>query len=123
MSIDRKCFSYPDIIIFGGDPMMIDFERDTMVNPGVLVDIFSNETEQNDLEEKFKCYQKIPSLREYIMIDSWSWYARIKRQQPNREWKSYEIQGPDGELSIREIGFTIPFKKIYSYTTIWHFNK
>jgi len=123
MSIDRKSFSYPDMIIFGGDPMMVDFERDTMVNPGVLVDIFSNETELNDLEEKFKYYQRIPTLREYIMIDSWRWHARFKRQQPNREWRSYDISGSKGELTIQEIGFTLSFEKLYSNTTIWHFNK
>ena len=78
------------------------------------------ENENNNQEKENEVSE--PALKyNYIMIDSWSWYARIKRQQPNREWKSCDIHGSNGELTIQEIlietiGYELTLPEIYRDT-------
>lgn len=112
-SLTREIYSYPDLIMFGGDPMVENFERSSMLNPGVVIEIYSNSVEQLDLDQKLIFYQKNSCLREYILINSCEKFAKIHRQQPDRRWKSKEISGEDAILTIEEIDFSISLNRIY----------
>lgn len=57
-SVTREIYTYPDLIIFGGDPIVENFERNTMLNPGVIIEIFSNSVEQLDLDQKLFSIKK-----------------------------------------------------------------
>jgi Uma2 family endonuclease len=113
VNVTREIYTYPDLIIFGGDPIVENFERNSMLNPGVVIEIFSNSVEQLDLDQKFIFYQKISCLREYIQIHSCEKYAKVHRQQPDKQWKTKVITGEDAVLTIEEIDFTISLNRIY----------
>ena len=73
----------------------------------------SKSTEQNDRGYKYFYYQKIPSLKEYILIDSNSYHAEIIRLEEDRSWKITEIDGINEVLPINSIDMLLPLKDIY----------
>jgi len=40
-----------------------------IVNPVVIVEVLSDATERYDRDAKFEAYSKLPSLREYVLVD------------------------------------------------------
>jgi len=38
VTIGRESYTYPDMIIFCGDPILEDYMRDTVVSPGVIIE-------------------------------------------------------------------------------------
>jgi Uma2 family endonuclease len=48
----------------------VDEKKDTLINPVLLVEVLSDSTESYDRGRKFGFYRSIPSLREYILVDS-----------------------------------------------------
>jgi Uncharacterized protein conserved in cyanobacteria len=61
-------YTYPDVVVVCGDPIFRDDQRDTLVNPTLIIEVLSESTEAYDRGEKFEHYQRIESLREYVLV-------------------------------------------------------
>jgi Uma2 family endonuclease len=61
-------YTYPDLVVVCGGPDFEDAREDTLTNPTVIIEVLSESTEGYDRGDKFKLYQQIPSLREYILV-------------------------------------------------------
>lgn len=48
---------------------MEDRDQDTLLNPSVIVEVLSPTTETYDRGKKFKYYQQLESLQEYLLVD------------------------------------------------------
>jgi Uma2 family endonuclease len=112
----RDTYIYPDATIVCEEPESQDDKRDVLLNPSVVFEVTSKSTEKNDYSYKFLYYQNIPSLKEYIMIDSRKRYAKVARNQGNNTWMFEDLTQPASQLYIRTIDFSISFDDIYRNT-------
>lgn len=64
---DASFYAYPDVVI-GEKPELADRHQDTLLNPRILIEVFSPSTEDYDRHEKPSRYRRIPSLEEYLLI-------------------------------------------------------
>lgn len=112
----RDTYIYPDATIFCEEPESQDDKRDVLLNPSVVFEVTSKSTTKNDYSYKFLYYQNIPSLKEYIMIDSRKRYARVARNQGKNTWTFEDLIQPASELYIRTIDLRLPFDDIYRNT-------
>jgi Uma2 family endonuclease len=60
-------FVYPDIVLVCDPPQYSELDRDSLVNPDVVVEVLSPSTEGYDRGFKFAQYQLLPSIREYVL--------------------------------------------------------
>ena len=81
-------YTCPDAVIICGEPPFIDNEFDTILNPAVLIEILSDSTEQYDRTTKFDFYKKIPTLEEYVLIDSRKILIESYTKQADKSWQS-----------------------------------
>src|SRR6185295_12969706 len=63
-------FTYPDISIICGSIIPSDPDEDSSINPTVIIEILSPSTKDYDRGGKFLLYRDIPTLKEYILIDT-----------------------------------------------------
>ncbi len=110
-------FTYPDISIFCNEPNQ--FEEDNLTNPTVLIEILSPSTKNYDRGDKFKLYRDIPSLKEYMLVDSESINIEAFRINPAKHWELEEYKKIDEVLSVPTLELTIPVKEIYQRTKLF----
>ncbi|WP_167335423.1 Uma2 family endonuclease [Pedobacter kyungheensis] len=67
---ENTLFTYPDISIYCNGLKHSDVDEETFISPTVIIEILSPSTKNYDRGKKFNLYKDIPSLKEYIMIDS-----------------------------------------------------
>lgn len=67
---ENTLFTYPDISIVCGEPASSPIDKNSFTSPTVIIEILSRSTKNYDRGEKFMLYRDIPSLKEYILIDS-----------------------------------------------------
>lgn len=108
-----KSYTYPDATIICGKPEMVDDTFDTARNPAVIFEVLSGTTEEYDSGNKFLYYQRIPSLQEYILIDSFKKYAAIYTRQSPDLWKIVTFEDPNSILPIKTIDYKLPFDDLY----------
>jgi Uma2 family endonuclease len=112
----RDAYMYPDVTIVCDEPKLEDEKFDTLLNPSVVFEIWSPSTQNKDKGYKLIHYKNIPSLSEYIMIDTAKRFAQLMRKQPDGAWRFEEISEPTGDLHIQSINLKMTFADLYRNT-------
>lgn len=108
-----KNYFYPDVSIVCGKTEKQSNVFDTLLNPVVIFEVMSEGTENIDRGYKFFFYQQIPSLKEYILIDSRNYAVEAIRRQANDTWKFEKFSPADKQLYLNSIDCTLTFDDIY----------
>jgi Uma2 family endonuclease len=84
--------TYPDVSVICGpiDRDPADPTRSTATNPTLVVEVLSPTTEQDDRGDKWRAYQQIPSLQEYVLVSQSSPRVEIYRRLPSGAWEYRE---------------------------------
>ena len=81
--------TYPDAsLVCGpieGDPT--DPSGATITNPDLIVEVLSVSTEEEDRGNKWQAYQRIPSLKEYVLVSQNLPRIEIYRRLPSGAWE------------------------------------
>jgi len=108
-------YTYPDIAIYCKNPDKSPGD-DIATDPAVIIEILSPSTRNYDLGGKFDLYRDIPTLREYILVDS-KWVNVFAFRVNERDhWELEEYKNIDDVLEIKAVGVSISLKEIYKHT-------
>jgi len=106
-------FAYPDISIICDEVITRNNDDFNVLNPVVIIEILSQSTKNYDRGEKFKLYRDIPTLKEYILIDSESIYIETFRLNEKNHWELEEYNFVTEELYVKAINEKILIADIY----------
>jgi Uma2 family endonuclease len=111
----RECNKvfYPDLVIVCGEHQMYDYKAKmkATLNPTVLIEILSDSTENEDKIDKWDCYRKIKSLKQYIMVEQKSHSVHLYNRLDERQWAYTYADEPEDTIEIQDC--TITLKDIY----------
>jgi Uma2 family endonuclease len=105
-------YTYPDCMVICGDPLFDDDIKDTVLNPCLIVEVFSPATEGYDRGQKFEMYRSLESLREYLLVDQDRRYV----EQYSRDeggWVLREHSGEAASVRIARLNVEIPLADLY----------
>ncbi|MBY0513800.1 MAG: Uma2 family endonuclease [Gemmataceae bacterium] len=115
VKVDRTGFyTYPDYKIVCGKPLFEQTQGiDTLINPQVIVEILSDSTEKHDRGWKYLNYQRLQSMKEYVLICPDR--VRIERyvRQPDETWILTIFDDPSGEFALATVPIRVPIADIY----------
>ena len=104
--------TYPDVSMVCGpieyDPE--DAKRTTITNPVLLVEVLSVTTEKGDRGNKWRHYQRIPSLQEYVLANH-DPRIEIFRRTPSNTWQYFEVS--EGSVTLA-CGPTLDLAMLYA---------
>ncbi|MBC7886417.1 MAG: Uma2 family endonuclease [Ferruginibacter sp.] len=115
---ENTLFTYPDISIICGDILNSGEDNDTAIRPSVLIEILSPATRDYDRGTKFKLYRDIPTLKEYVLVDSESVNVEIFRINEEGHWQLDEYSKPNEFLTIKTVGFQLELHEVYQGTKL-----
>lgn len=111
-------YTYPDVVVICGEPLLEDSKRDTILNPRTLVEVLSPSTEKYDRGAKFRNYRLIPSLQEVVFVSQDEAVCERYVRGPDDEWRLTTFTGLDSELELTSVPVRIPLRDIYAGVTI-----
>ena len=114
-------YFYPDVVVVCEE---LRFENDvfgTLLNPIILVEVFSPSTEVYDRREKFAHYRQLPSLQEYVLVAQDKVLVEHHRRQEKpgtapttgKDWIFTDFQKLEESLSLTSIHCVLPLQEIY----------
>lgn len=106
-------FTYPDISIICGELITLNNDEYNVLNPTVIIEILSKSTKNYDRGEKFKLYRDIPTLKEYILVDSENIHIEAFRLNESNHWELEEYDLIGEELYIKAIDERISIAEVY----------
>jgi Uma2 family endonuclease len=118
----NKLYAYPDISVFCRPISEKEEKLNSFTESTILIEILSSSTKNYDRGEKFKLYRDIPSLKEYILIDSQSVLVEAYRINEAGFWELRVYKSIDSEVSFNSLGFSVPLVDIYNSTDLLPLN-
>ncbi|MDP4262052.1 MAG: Uma2 family endonuclease [Bacteroidota bacterium] len=109
----NSLFTYPDISVVCGDILTKNNDEWNILNPSIIIEVLSPSTRNYDRGEKFKLYRDIPTLREYILVDSESIRIEAFHVNDNGHWELEEYKNTNETLLIKTVQLSVPLTEIY----------
>ena len=109
-------YAYPDVLVVCGPPQFLDGQFDTLLNPSLIIEILSDSTERYDRGEKFAQYQRIESLRAYVLVSQALMRVEWFTRRDDETWTYQTANAPDGVLDLPDalsLPISIPLSAIY----------
>ena len=120
-------YYYPDVVVTCNSEDLK--AKKSLRNPLLIVEVLSPSTAKYDMERKFREYQKLESLQEYVLIDTESPIVSCFRRYNGDRWEIVQY-GPDNlqydstqtdiqkalegtTLKLTSLGFEISFSDLY----------
>lgn len=94
--------TYPDASVYCGQPELTDSNK-TLLNPVLIVEVLSPSTRSYDRGDKFHHYRSIPSLRDYLLIDSETVLVEHYQRIGAYEWNLHEYRRLTDILNLDSI--------------------
>lgn len=113
--MSETTFVYPDLTVICGPREFQDkMKPDTLLNPTLLVEVLSASTKSNDRGDKFFLYRQIPSLRQYLLLDSQSIHAELHTRDELGRWILTETSDRNTVLELDSIACHVPLTDVYA---------
>jgi Uma2 family endonuclease len=109
----NSLFTYPDFSIVCGKIETKDNDNWNLLNPTVIIEVLSKSTRDYDMGGKFALYRDIPSLKEYILVDSESLNVYAFRINQNGHWELQEYKQIEDALPVKSLDLSIPLAEVY----------
>lgn len=107
-------FVYPDVSVVCGPIEVCIQDEQAVINPLLIVEVLSDNTEAYDRGEKFRKYRSIPSFQEYILISQEQPVVDSLFREDGKFWRMQTVIGLDRMLPVHTMGVEIPMKDIYA---------
>jgi len=106
-------YTYPEVMVVCGEPRYADDEKDTLVNPVVIVEVLSKSTRNYDRGEKFEFYRELTSVREYVTIAQHKPRLEQWTRQDQSHWLLTEFNEFDQSVHLASIDCVLELSEIY----------
>lgn len=111
-------YTYADAMVICGAVQLSPHDRlDTVTNPTLLVEVLSKSTAAYDRGEKFRHYQSLPSLREYLLIDQSTIQVESHVRDGagvERQWRRREHSTITDLVRLQSLGISVGLADIYA---------
>lgn len=104
-------YTYPDVVV-SCDPAD---RRDPYLvrQPVLIVEVLSPSTSDYDRGRKFTQYQRLPSLRHYLLVSQTAWVLEWFRRNEANEWVYTVLSEPADVLDIPELNLRLPLADVH----------
>lgn len=105
--------TYPDVSVVCGKLEVDPEDNLAAVNPVVLVEVLSPTSETYDRGAKFGHYRRIPTLRDYVMVNHHESRIEVYHRNDAGRWELYEAAAGQS-VEIASIGCVLSVDEIYA---------
>ena len=106
-------YTYPDIVVTYGAERFDESDRDTLLNPRVIIEVLSRTTESYDRGAKFEHYRSLDTLAEYLLIAQDRPHLEHYRRQPDGPWLFSDASGLEAVIELVAIDCRLALAEVY----------
>jgi Uma2 family endonuclease len=107
---------YPDASV-SCPPNHVSDSSGMIDNPTAVFEILSASTALVDEGPKFSHYRLLPSLSNYVLIDSRKMHVRVFSLEGG-EWVVRSYESPDDVANVDSIGISLPLGELYEHAVL-----
>lgn len=107
-------YTYPDVIVLCDAPRFSDEQKDTLLNPALIIEVLSESTKDYDRGGKFEQYRTIESFVEYLLIAQDRPHVEHHTRQPDGSWILFETNSLEDTIQLKSVPCSLRIADIYA---------
>ncbi len=104
--------TYPDSFVVCDRVEYDPDDQNTIINPTVIVEVLSPGTEASDRGEKFSHYQRLASLKEYVLVSQDTKRLEVFVRASDTSWLMTHYEA-GAKVTLTSIGVTLDVDEVY----------
>ncbi|HEY0546629.1 MAG TPA: Uma2 family endonuclease [Pyrinomonadaceae bacterium] len=110
---DSRKFFYPDVTVICEELQYHDDRRDIITNPDLIIEVLSPSTEAFDRGAKFRAYQTIESLKEYVLVSQEKPLVEQYVRNGEGKWTYSAAEGLESSITLPSVECTLNLSAVY----------
>ncbi len=115
---ETRLYTYPDVTVVCGTPERHPKDRNTIVNPTLIVEVLSKSTEADDRGAKSTHYRALSSLKEYVLVSTRREQVEHFRRLDDGKWLLTEARGREGSIELPVLEGVLSLGDVYDKTEL-----
>lgn len=105
-------YFYPDVSVVCGSPIHDLFDKDTITNPALIVEVFSPSTQKYDKGKKLSNYQSMASVKEILLVAQDT--IRVEHySRRGKHWVLSTYESIDGIVPLPNLKSELSMAEVY----------
>ncbi len=105
--------TFPDVSVICGPNRYYLGKRDVVLNPILVIEVLSPSTEAYDRGRKFRHYQTIDSLTDYLLVEQDRASVVLYTRRPDF-WEMRVAEGLTSSVVLPSVGVTLSLTDVYA---------
>ena len=106
-------YTYPDVVVVCGQARFADDQKDTLLNPTLIIEVLSDSTKDYDRGGKFQHYRTLASLTEYVLVSQETCHVERYVRQPENRWLLSETNEVKDTIHLSTIECDLVLAEVY----------
>ncbi len=106
-------FTYPDLSVICGKPESLNNDDLNFLNPTLIFEVLSSSTKDYDLNEKFNLFKEIPTLKEYVVVDSEAIASETYYLDNYGNWQKTQYNTIGESIFLKSLQISLELKDVY----------
>lgn len=114
VKLPNNFICYPDIVIVNGEPKFTDQNMDLLLNPTLVLEIFSNDTNSSDKTKKLENFLEMECIKECFLVKEDEMRVEHYAKQNQKQWIYRIYNERDDVISLDSINCKISLAELYA---------
>jgi Uma2 family endonuclease len=114
VQLANRIICYPDVVVVAGEPMFADANADILMNPTVIMEVFSKVTNPMEKSRKLEAYLALDSIKECLQIKADEMRVEHYSKQNPKQWIYRIYNERDDVISLESLNIKLSVAEIYS---------
>ena len=114
-----NAYVYPDTMVVCSEIEASDNNGNAVCNPVLIIEVLSKSTADYDRGDKFYMYRKIPTFKEYVLIEQHKYVVDVHFKAEGVDlWQIKRYEGEHQVIKLQSLGIALSMKELYDSVII-----
>lgn len=112
--IGKNSICFPDVLVVNGEPSFADDNLELLLNPTVVVEIFSSVSKSTDRTQKLEGFLAIPKIKECLLVNENEMRIEHYARQNAKQWIYRIYNEREDVITLESINCKLSMAEVYA---------
>lgn len=112
--IGKNSICFPEVVIVSGEPDFADARADVLLNPTIVIEIFSSISKNIDRTEKLEGFLAIPKIKECLLVNETEMRVEHYARQNAKQWIYRIYNEREDVITLESINCKLSLAEVYA---------